>query len=150
MRGDASGGGGVNNRPDHIARACDASLRRLGVDVIDLYYMHRRDPTVPIADSVGAMSRLVEAGKVRWLGLSEVAASTLREACAVHPITAIQSEYSLWYRDLEAEVLPACRELSVTIVPFSPLGRAFLTGTLTTAEFGANDLRATFPRFPSE
>lgn len=140
----------VDNSPAHITKACDASLKRLGIDVIDLYYMHRRDPKVPIADSVGAMSRLVEAGKVRWLGLSEVAAKTLREADAVHPIAAVESEYSLWHREPEEEVIPACVELGVTFVPFSPLGRAFLTGTLTTAEFSANDLRSTLPRFQAE
>jgi len=141
---------GVDNSPAHIAAACDASLKRLGVDVIDLYYMHRRDPMVPIAESVGAMSRLVEAGKVRWLGMSEVAAKSLREAYAVHPIAAIQSEYSLWHRDVEKEVLPACRDLAVTFVPFSPLGRAFLTGSLTTTSFAPTDLRSTLPRFQAE
>jgi aryl-alcohol dehydrogenase-like predicted oxidoreductase len=136
-----------NNSPEHIVAACDASLKRLGVDVVDLYYMHRRDPATPVAESVGAMSRLVEAGKVRWLGLSEVAAKTLSDACAIHPISAIQSEYSLWHRDVEQEVQPTCRELGVTFVPFSPLGRSFLTGALTTSDFGPNDLRATLPRF---
>lgn len=140
----------VDNSPAHIARACDASLKRLGTDVIDLYYMHRRDPSVPIAESVGAMSRLVEAGKVRWLGLSEVAAKTIREACMTHPISAVESEYSLWHREPEETVLPACRELGVTFVPFSPLGRAFLTGTLTTSEFAPADLRSTLPRFQAD
>ena len=140
----------VDNSPAHIARACDASLKRLGIEVIDLYYMHRRDPSVPVSESVGAMSRLVEAGKVRWLGLSEVAAKTLRDAHALHPITAIQSEFSLWHRDVEAEVLPACRELGVTFVPFSPLGRAFLTGALEVRTFPPNDLRSTLPRFQPE
>ncbi|WP_337189122.1 aldo/keto reductase [Phenylobacterium sp.] len=140
----------VDNSPAHIFAACEASLKRLGVDVIDVYYMHRRDPEVPVADSVGAMSRLVEQGKVRWLGLSEVAAKTLRDAHAVHPISAVESEYSLWHRDVETEVLPACRELGVTFVPFSPLGRAFLTGKLTTTEFAPTDLRATLPRFQAD
>ncbi len=136
-----------NNSPEYIAAACDASLKRLGTDVIDLYYMHRRDPAVPVADSVGAMSRLVEAGKVRWLGLSEVAAKTLSDADAVHPIAAIQSEYSLWHRDVEKEVQPTCRALGVTFVPFSPLGRSFLTGALTVSDFAPTDLRSSLPRF---
>lgn len=137
----------VNNDPAYIAEACEASLKRLGVEVIDLYYMHRRDPSVPIAESVGAMSRLVEEGKVRALGLSEVAASTLREAHEVHPIAAVQSEYSLWHRDLERDVIPTCRELGIMLVPFSPLGRSFLAGTMTETNFKAGDLRATLPRF---
>jgi aryl-alcohol dehydrogenase-like predicted oxidoreductase len=146
----ADGLPGVDNSPAHIARACDASLKRLGIDTIDLYYMHRRDPKVPIEESVGAMSRLVEAGKVRWLGLSEVSATTLRAACAVHPIAAIESEYSLWMREPEETVIPACRELGVSFVPFSPLGRAFLTGTLETEEFSASDMRSKLPRFHGE
>jgi len=146
----ADGMPGVDNSPAHIARACDASLKRLGIDTIDLYYMHRRDANVPIEDSVGAMSRLVEAGKVRWLGLSEVSAETLRAACAVHPITALESEYSLWMREPEQSVIGTCRELGVSFVPFSPLGRAFLTGTLDTEEFAATDMRANLPRFHGE
>ena len=138
---------GVDNSPAHIRKACDASLKRLGTDVIDLYYMHRRDPKTPIVESVGAMARLVEAGKVRWLGLSEVSAATLRQAHAVHPIAALQSEYSLWFRAPEADVLPVCRELSISFVPFSPLGRAFLTGTMPSGDFGAKDIRANLPRF---
>ncbi len=141
---------GVDNSPEHIRKACDASLKRLGTDVIDLYYMHRRDPKMPIAESVGAMARLVEAGKVRFLGLSEVAAATLRQAHAVHPIAALQSEYSLWFRDPEADVLPVCRELGISFVPFSPLGRAFLTGTMPAGEFTGRDIRATLPRFHGE
>ena len=140
----------VNNHPSHIATACDASLRRLGVDVIDLYYMHRRDPAVPIADSVGAMARLVEAGKVRCLGLSEVSAATLRAAHEVHPIAALQSEYSLWMRERETDVLPVCAELGISFVPFSPLGRGFLTGTLALDRLAKNDFRATLPRFQGE
>lgn len=140
----------VNNDPAYIAQACEASLNRLGVEVIDLYYMHRRDPNVPIAESVGAMSRLVEEGKVRALGLSEVAASTLREAHAVHPIAAVQSEYSLWHRDLERDVIPTCQELGTMLVPFSPLGRSFLAGTMTETNFKPGDLRATLPRFQPE
>jgi len=146
----ADGIPGVDNSPGHIARACDASLQRLGIDTIDLYYMHRRDPNVPIEDSVGAMSRLVEAGKVRWLGLSEVSADTLRAACAVHPITALESEYSLWMREPEQSVIGTCRELGVSFVPFSPLGRAFLTGTLDTEEFAPTDMRFKLPRFHGE
>ena len=137
----------VNNDPRYIPQACDASLRRLGLEVIDLYYMHRRDPAVPIADSVGAMARLVEAGKVRFLGLSEVSGATLRAAHAVHPISALQSEYSLWMREREADVLPICAELGITFVPFSPLGRAFLTGTLAVESLAPGDFRASLPRF---
>jgi aryl-alcohol dehydrogenase-like predicted oxidoreductase len=140
----------VNNDPRYIPLACDASLRRLGVEVIDLYYMHRRDPAVPIAESVGAMARLVEAGKVRFLGLSEVSGATLRAAHAVHPIAALQSEYSLWMREREADVLPVCAELGITFVPFSPLGRAFLTGTLAVETLAPGDFRASLPRFQGE
>ena len=138
---------GVDNSPAHIRQACDASLRRLGVEIIDLYYMHRRDPSVPVAELVGEMGRLVEAGKVRGLGLSEVAVSTLRQAHAVHPIAALQSEYSLWFREVEDEILPACRELGISFVPFSPLGRGFLTGTIPAGQFGPKDIRANLPRF---
>jgi aryl-alcohol dehydrogenase-like predicted oxidoreductase len=118
----------VNNRPEYIRAACDASLRRLGVDHIDLYYLHRRDPEVPIEETVGVMAELVAAGKVRHLGLSEVGARTLRKAHAVHPIAALQSEYSLFTRGLEAEILPTVRELGITLVPYSPLGRGQLAG----------------------
>lgn len=138
---------GVDNSPAHIRAACEASLQRLGVDVIDLYYMHRRDPKVPIAESVGAMADLVAAGKVRALGLSEVAPATLREAHAVHPIAALQSEYSLWYREPEDQILRVCRELGVTFVPFSPIGRGFLAGGVTTEQFEPGDLRRNLPRF---
>jgi aryl-alcohol dehydrogenase-like predicted oxidoreductase len=140
----------VNNDPRYIPQACDASLRRLGIDVIDLHYMHRRDPAVPIEDSVGAMARLVEAGKVRFLGLSEVSGATLRAAHAVHPITALQSEYSLWMREREGDVLPICAELGITFVPFSPLGRGFLTGTLAVESLAPGDFRASLPRFQGE
>jgi aryl-alcohol dehydrogenase-like predicted oxidoreductase len=140
----------VNNDPRHIAKACEASLRRLGVEAIDVYYMHRRDPAVPVEDSVGAMARLVEAGKVRFLGLSEVSAATLRAAHAVHPISALQSEYSLWMREREADVLPVCAELGIAFVPFSPLGRAFLTGTLDVANLPPGDFRRILPRFQAE
>jgi len=137
----------LDNTPAHIIRACDASLKRLGVDALDLYYLHRRDPKIPLADSIGTMSRLVEAGKVRWLGLSEVSPATLREAHAIHPITALQSEYSLWTRDPEDGVLDACRDLRITFVPFGPLGRAFLTGTIAPGTLAADDFRANLPRF---
>ncbi|AXK72728.1 aldo/keto reductase [Lysobacter sp. TY2-98] len=138
----------VDGSPAYVAEACDASLKRLGVDTIDLYYQHRVDPTVPIEDTVGAMARLVEAGKVRHLGLSEASAATIRRAQAVHPITALQSEYSLWTRDVEAEILPTCRELGIGFVPYSPLGRGFLTGALPSAQdLAANDTRRNHPRF---
>lgn len=139
---------GVNGKPDYVISACDASLQRLGVDHIDLYYQHRVDASVPIEDTIGAMRRLVEAGKVRYLGMSEASATTLRRAAAVHPIAALQSEYSLWTRDVEAEILPACRELGIGFVPYSPLGRGFLTGTIRdTGALTANDWRRSNPRF---
>src|SRR5436305_2442200 len=119
---------GVKGTPEYVKQACDASLKRLGTDVIDLYYQHRVDKTVPIEDTVGAMADLVKAGKVRYLGLSEASAKTIRRAHAVHPISALQSEYSLWERGVEAEILPTLRELGIGFVPFSPLGRGFLTG----------------------
>ncbi|MGE0621417.1 MAG: aldo/keto reductase [Pseudomonadales bacterium] len=149
---DANGRRGINGRPEQVADRCNESLARLQTDVIDLYYLHRLDPDVPIEDTVGAMADLVTAGKVRYLGLSEVSAATLRRAHAVHPITAVQSEYSLWTRDPEAHVLPACRALGVGFVPFSPLGRAILTGAITTAEdvAGERDMRGSMPRFQGE
>jgi len=138
----------VRNDPDYIRTAVDASLTRLGVDHIDLYYMHRRNPDVPLEESVGAMAELVRAGKVRHLGLSEVNAETLRAAHAVHPITALQSEYSLFTRDIEAEVLPTARELGIGVVPYSPVGRGLLTGAITSVEgLAADDFRRTNPRF---
>ncbi len=138
----------VDNSPEWIRAACDASLQRLGIDQIDLYYMHRRDPNVPVEESVGAMAELVNEGKVRHLGLSEVSAETLRAAYAVHPITALQSEWSLFTRELEREIVPAARELGVGIVPYSPLGRGELTGALDiTAE---DDFRRSAPRFQRE
>ncbi len=141
----------VNGQPERIAAACDASLQRLRTDYIDLYYLHRVDPTVPIEDSVGALAELVTAGKVRWLGLCEASAATLRRACSVHPITAVQSEYSLWTRDVESGVLPACRQAGLSLVPFSPLGRGFLTGSLRRPQqLGQDDWRATNPRFSSD
>jgi len=138
----------VNGRPDYVPHACDASLKRLGVEVIDLYYLHRVDTEVPIEDTVGAMARLVEAGKVRHLGLSEAAAATCRRAHAVHPITALQTEYSLWSRDVEPEILPACRELGIGFVPYAPLGRGFLSATITGLDVLADDdRRREHPRF---
>jgi len=125
-------------------------MRRLGIDVIDLYYQHRRDPKVPIEETVGAMKELVDAGKVRYLGLSEVGADTLRRANAVHPISALQSEYSLWERGIEDEVLPALRELGIGLVSYSPLGRGYLTGKVETSELGEDDFRRTVPRFSDE
>ncbi len=141
---------GVQCDPAYVKQACDASLARLGLDHIDLYYMHRLDPTVPIEDTVGAMADLVAAGKVKHLGLCEVSAKTIRRAHAVHPITAIQSEYSLWTRDVEAHVLPACAELGIGFVPFSPLGRGFLTGALKKNDLGKGDMRTILPRFSDE
>ncbi|MFZ5496765.1 MAG: aldo/keto reductase [Verrucomicrobiota bacterium] len=141
----------VSGRPDYVRAACDASLRRLGTDVIDLYYAHRVDATVPIEETVGAMAELVQAGKVRYLGLSEAGAPTLRRASAVHPIAAVQSEYSLWSRDVEEKVLGACRELGIALVPYSPLGRGFLTGRFKSIDdFAPDDQRRTQPRFQGE
>jgi aryl-alcohol dehydrogenase-like predicted oxidoreductase len=146
--GAKAGPAGVDGSPAHLAEACEASLRRLGVRTIDLYYLHRVDPRVPIEESVGAMARLVDEGKVRYLGLSEVRPATLRRARAVHPITAVQSEYSLWTRDPEDGILPACRELGVGFVPFSPLGRGLFAGSVRTVDgLGADDFRRGLPRF---
>jgi aryl-alcohol dehydrogenase-like predicted oxidoreductase len=142
---------GVNGRPEYVMRACDASLKRLLVDHIDLYYQHRVDPDVPIEETVGAMAELVDAGKVRFLGLSEASPETIRRAHAVHPISALQSEYSLWSRDLEDEILPTVRELGIGLVAYSPLGRGFLTGQITSPEdFEPNDFRRSSPRFQGE
>jgi aryl-alcohol dehydrogenase-like predicted oxidoreductase len=142
---------GVNGRPEYVKQACDASLKRLGMDVIDLYYLHRVDPKTPIEDTVGAMAELVKAGKVRFLGLSEVNSETLRRACTVHPITALQSEYSLWSRDPEDGVLQTCHELGVGFVPYSPLGRGFLTGQFKRFEdLPEDDYRRHSPRFQGE
>ena len=141
----------VNGSPEYARSAIDASLRRLGVDHVDLWYLHRRDPEVPIEETVGAMASAVEAGKVRYLGLSEVSGETLRAAHAVHPISAVQSEWSLWTRDPETGVLPTVRELGIGFVPFSPLGRGFLTGQLKSPDdFEADDMRRTLPRFTGE
>jgi aryl-alcohol dehydrogenase-like predicted oxidoreductase len=142
---------GIDGHPDRVAARCDESLQKLQTDVIDLYYLHRLDPEVPIEDTVGAMADLVRNGKVRFIGLSEVSAKTLRRAHAVHPITAVQSEYSLWTRDPEQHVLPACRELGVGFVPFSPLGRAMLTGRLSRSDIeGDADMRGAMPRFQDQ
>ncbi|MGO9095629.1 MAG: aldo/keto reductase [Bryobacteraceae bacterium] len=142
---------GVSGRPEYVRGACEASLKRLGVEVIDLYYQHRVDPATPVEDTVGAMAELVRAGKVRYLGLSEAAPATLRRACAVHPIAALQTEYSLWTRDPETEILAACRELKVGFVAYSPLGRGFLTGRFqTTADLAEDDFRRHHPRFEGE
>lgn len=142
---------GVCGRPDYVRSSCDGSLQRLGVDTIDLYYQHRVDPDVPIEDTVGAMAELVQAGKVRFLGLSEAGVETLRRACAVHPISALQSEYSLWSRDPEDGVLAACRELGIGFVAYSPLGRGFLTGQIRRFEdLAPDDYRRFSPRFQGE
>jgi aryl-alcohol dehydrogenase-like predicted oxidoreductase len=142
---------GLDGSPGHIRESCDASLQRLDVDVIDLFYLHRVDPNTPIEESVGAMSELVRAGKVRYLGLSEAAPATIRRAHQVHPIAALQSEYSLWWREPESTVLPVCRELGIGVVPFSPLGRGFLSGQLAgTDGLAADDLRRRLPRFQGE
>jgi aryl-alcohol dehydrogenase-like predicted oxidoreductase len=142
---------GINGRPDYVRRACDASLQRLGVDVIDLYYQHRVDPDTPVEDTWGAMKELVEAGKVRHLGISEASAATIRRAHAVHPVTALQTEWSLWTRDPEQEILPTVRELGIGFVPYSPLGRGFLTGQFSTPDdFPEGDFRRHNPRFSAE
>ncbi len=143
---------GVSGKPEYVKQACDASLKRLGLDHIDLYYQHRVDPNTPIEETVGAMAELVKEGKVKYLGLSEASASTIRRAHKVHPITALQSEYSLWTRDVEAEVLPTLRELGIGFVPYSPLGRGFLTGTINKdTKFDDKDFRkARYPRFAGD
>jgi aryl-alcohol dehydrogenase-like predicted oxidoreductase len=142
---------GIDGHPDYVRSACEASLKRLKVDVIDLYYQHRVDPNVAIEETVGAMAELVKQGKVRALGLSEASAATIRRAHAVHPITALQTEYSLWTRDLEDEILPTLRELGIGLVPYSPLGRGFLTGAFATqADIPEGDFRRNGPRFSAE
>ncbi|WP_169952601.1 aldo/keto reductase [Microbispora sp. H11081] len=147
----SDGGVVFDGRPEYVAAACEASLRRLGVDHIDLYYVHRHDTTVPIEDTVGAMAELVTAGKVRAIGLSSVGPDILHRASAVAPISALQSEYSLWAREVEQEVLPACRDLGITFVPFSPLGRAALAGRFTSqTSFDGDDFRSTLPKFQEE
>ena len=139
---------GLDSSPAYVRRACEGSLKRLGVDVIDLYYQHRVDPATPIEDTMGALADLVRAGKVRWVGLSEASVGTLERACRVHPVAALQTEYSLWTRDPEQELLAACRRLGVGFVPYSPLGRGFLTGALrSTGDLAADDYRLNSPRF---
>jgi len=151
LRGKDGSWLGVSGKPDYVRLCCDASLRRLGVDVIDLYYQHRVDPETPIEETVGAMAELVRQGKVRYLGLSEAAPATIRRACAVHPITALQTEYSLWTRDPEAEVLPTCRENGIAFVAYSPLGRGALTGAIRTLDtLAEGDYRRNSPRFTGE
>ncbi len=139
----------VNGRPEYVRAACESSLKRLGTDRIDLYYLHRLDRNVPVEETVGAMADLICEGKIRCIGLSEVSADTLERACQVHPVTALQSEYSLWHREVEKEVLPACRRLNVSLVPFSPLGRGFLTGKVP-GTMDATDYRRNMPRFSPE
>jgi aryl-alcohol dehydrogenase-like predicted oxidoreductase len=142
---------GVNGRPEYVRQCCEASLRRLGVEVIDLYYQHRVDPQVPIEETIGAMRDLVRAGKVRHLGMSEAAPATLRRAAKIHPIAALQTEYSLWAREVEAEILPTCRELGIGFVPYSPLGRGFLTGKIQQLDdLAADDWRRNGPRFQGD
>jgi len=151
VRDDDPAKRGINGKPDYVRSACEASLRRLGVDTIDLYYQHRVDPSTPIEETVGAMASLVQEGKVRYLGLSEAAPETIRRACAVHPIAALQTEYSLWTRDPEDGLLQTCRELGVGFVAYSPLGRGFLTGTITRFDdFAPDDFRRHSPRFQGE
>jgi aryl-alcohol dehydrogenase-like predicted oxidoreductase len=151
VRSEDGGFRGINGHPDYVRQACDASLQRLGVDVIDLYYQHRVDPTVSIEETVGAMAELIHQGKVRYLGLSEAAPATIRRAQAVHPISALQTEYSLWSRDPEAEILPTIRELGIGFVPYSPLGRGFLSGQFTNPDdLPADDYRRLSPRFQGE
>ena len=151
VRTAEGGWAGVNGKPEYVHQCCDASLQRLGVDTIDLYYQHRVDPTVPIEDTIGAMAELVQQGKVRYLGMSEAAPDTIRRAHAVHPITALQTEYSLWSRDPEDAVLPTVRELGIGFVAYSPLGRGFLSGNFTRIEdFAEDDYRRFSPRFQGE
>jgi len=142
---------GISGQPDYVRQSCDASLQRLGIDVIDLYYQHRVDVNLPIEETIGAMAELVQQGKVRYLGMSEAAPATIRRAQAIHPITALQTEYSLWSRDPEDEILPTLRELGIGFVPYSPLGRGFLTGAITSPEdFAPDDFRRRSPRFQGE
>jgi aryl-alcohol dehydrogenase-like predicted oxidoreductase len=151
MRADDGTFLGINGKPDYVRSACDASLQRLGIETIDLYYPHRVDPTVPIEDTVGAMAELVQAGKVRYIGLSEAGPETIRRAHATHAITALQTEYSLWTRDPELEILPLCRQLGIGFVAYSPLGRGFLTGRFRTIDdLPADDWRRNNPRFQGE
>ena len=148
LRDEAGQFMGVSGQPDYVRSACEGSLRRLGIDHVDLYYQHRVDKQVPIEDTVGEMSRLVEEGKVRFLGLSEAGSDTIRRACTVHPISALQTEYSLWTRDIEEKIIPTCRELGVGFVPYSPLGRALLAGKVTKADQLEREGDARLMRFP--
>ena len=141
---------GVNGKPEYVQSACEESLKRLKISTIDLFYLHRVDTNVPIEETIGAMARLIEQGKVRYIGLSEAGAKTIRRAHATYPITALQSEFSLWTRDIEAEILGVCRELGIGIVPYSPLGRGFLTGKVKKNDFGDRDFRRMSPRFQGE
>jgi aryl-alcohol dehydrogenase-like predicted oxidoreductase len=151
MRGEDGSFRGVNGKPDYVREACEASLKRLGIDAIDLYYQHRVDPQTPIEETVGAMAKLVREGKVRFLGLSEAAPETIRRAHAVHPIAALQTEYSLWSRDPEDEILPTVRALGIGFVPYSPLGRGFLTGRIRSIDdLAPDDYRRNSPRFQGE
>ncbi|MBW4521807.1 MAG: aldo/keto reductase [Scytolyngbya sp. HA4215-MV1] len=148
VRTAEGGWAGISGKPEYVRQACDASLQRLGVDVIDLYYQHRVDSTVPIEETIGAMAELVQQGKVRYLGMSEAAPATIRRAQAVHPISALQTEYSLWSRDPEDEILPTVRELGIGFVPYSPLGRGFLSGAITNLDdLAPDDFRRNSPRF---
>lgn len=151
VRGEDGSFIGVNGKPDYVKKACDASLKRLGIDYIDLYYQHRVDPNTPIEDTIGAMAELVKEGKVKFLGMSEAASNTIRRAAKVHPITALQTEYSLWTRDPEDEILSTCRELGIGFVPYSPLGRGFLTGAFKKPDdLPENDYRRFSPRFQTD
>jgi len=151
MRGINGAFLGINGHPNYVKSACDMSLKRLGIDHIDLYYQHRVDPNVPIEDTVGAMADLVKDGKVRFLGLSEAGSDTIRRAYNVHPITALQTEYSLWSRDVEGDILKTCRDLGITLVAYSPLGRGFLTGAITDkSQFSAKDFRSVNPRMTGD
>lgn len=151
QRSEDSGFRGINGSPDYVHQACDASLQRLGIDYIDLYYLHRVDPKVPIEETVGAMAELVQQSKVRYIGISEAAPATIRRAHVVHPITALQTEYSLWSRDPEDEILPTVRELGIGFVAYSPLGRGFLSGSITSPDdLAADDFRRNSPRFQGE
>jgi aryl-alcohol dehydrogenase-like predicted oxidoreductase len=151
IRGEDGSRLGISGRPEYVRKACDASLQRLGIDVIDLYYQHRVDPKTPIEETVGALADLVREGKIRYVGMSEAAPATIRRAHAVHPITALQTEYSLWSRDPEDEILPAVRELGIGFVPYSPLGRGFLTGRFRTIDdLEPDDFRRASPRFQGE
>jgi len=141
---------GVNGKPEYVQEACEACLQRLKISTIDLFYLHRVDTSTPIEDTIGAMARLIEQGKVRYLGISEAGAKTIRRAHETYPLTALQSEYSLWTRDPEGEILSTCRELGIGFVPYSPLGRGFLTGQVKSADFGPKDFRRISPRFQGE